>query len=366
MIPRTRDCTYFDLWKEGSMTKTHLRTVGVIALGTLLLVGCSTLSFFQPDDKAITVEVQAKLFQDSTLRTRDIRIATEKGVVVLSGGVATDLEKAAAERLVSQVSGVKQVINQLSILGSSGNVSSTPEVAAQPEQVPGSPSAGPGRAGKPSRATRRSEPASAPTVSGRAKPVETAAAQPSAPLAATAAASAPAPRPPERITIPAGTRVTVRMIDSIDSARNRAGEEFAASVDNPVVVGSRVAIPQGADAKIRLVEARSAGHMTGSSELQLELISVAVNGTPYNVTSGYYEAHGASRGKRTAETVGGGAGLGALIGAIAGRGKGAAIGAAAGAGAGTAVEAATRGQQVRVASETRLDFTLKTPVTVTP
>lgn len=347
------------------MTKTHLRTVGVIALGTLLLVGCSTLSFFQPDDKAITVEVQAKLFQDSTLRTRDIRIATEKGVVVLSGGVATDLEKAAAERLVSQVSGVKQVINQLSILGSSGNVSSTPEVAAQPEQAPGSPSAGRLKA-EPSRATRRSEPASAPTVSGRAKPVETAAAQPSAPLAATAAASAPAPRPPERITIPAGTRVTVRMIDSIDSARNRAGEEFAASVDNPVVVGSRVVIPQGADAKIRLVEARSAGHMTGSSELQLELISVAVNGTPYNVTSGYYEAHGASRGKRTAETVGGGAGLGALIGAIAGRGKGAAIGAAAGAGAGTAVEAATRGQQVRVASETRLDFTLKTPVTVTP
>lgn len=347
-----------DLWKEGSMTKSHLRIVGAIAVGALVLAGCSTLGIFQPDDKAITAEVQAKLFQDPTLKTRDIRVVSEKGVVVLTGAVATDLEKSAAERMVSQVSGVKQVIDQLTVSGSSGSTPAPQEMAA----LPPAPAPGPAPATRPrseqSRAARPAEMASAPAPS---RPVETAAAVPVA-----APAPAPAPRPRERFTIPSGTRVTVRMIDSIDSSKNRPGEEFAASVDNPVVVGDRVVIPQGSDAKIRLVEARSAGHMTGSSELQLELVSLAVNGTPYNVTSGYYEAHGASRGKRTAETVGGGAGLGALIGAIAGRGKGAAIGAAAGAGAGTAVQAATRGQQVRVPSETRIDFTLKEPVTVTP
>jgi outer membrane lipoprotein SlyB len=105
--------------------------------------------------------------------------------------------------------------------------------------------------------------------------------------------------------------------------------------------------------------------MTGTSILQLELISLSSGGNTYTVQSGYYELRGASRGKRTAETVGGGAGLGALIGAIAGKGKGAAIGAAIGAGAGTAAQAATRGQQVKVPSETKLDFTIKAPFAVT-
>lgn len=155
------------------------------------------------------------------------------------------------------------------------------------------------------------------------------------------------------------------MIDGIDSSRNRAGEEFVAAVDAPIVVGNQVVASRGSDARVRLAEARSAGRMTGRSELQLELVSLSVGGNTYTVQSGFYEQHGASRGTRTAETVGGGAALGALIGAIAGRGKGAAIGAAVGAGAGTAVQASTHGQQVKVPSETKLDFTLKSPVTVT-
>jgi hypothetical protein len=105
--------------------------------------------------------------------------------------------------------------------------------------------------------------------------------------------------------------------------------------------------------------------MTGSSNLQVELVSVTANGTTYNVQSGYYEARGISRGKRTAETVGGGAALGAIIGAIAGGRKGAAIGAGVGAGTGGGVQAASRGQQVKIPSETKIDFTLKAPLTVT-
>jgi hypothetical protein len=155
------------------------------------------------------------------------------------------------------------------------------------------------------------------------------------------------------------------MIDGIDSSRNRPGEEFSASLDAPIVVGDRVVVARGADARVRLVDAKQAGHMTGQSELELELIGLTINGTSYPTESGYYEQHGASRGKRTAETVGGGAVLGALIGGLIGHGRGAAAGAAVGAGAGTGVQVATKGQQVKVPSETKLDFTLKSPVTVT-
>jgi hypothetical protein len=168
-----------------------------------------------------------------------------------------------------------------------------------------------------------------------------------------------------RVTIPSGTVVTIRMIDSIDSSRNHAGDLFAASVESPVVVENRVVIPRGSDARVRLVEAASAGHIQGRSELKLELAELSFSGSTYTVQSGYYEQSGASRGRRSAETIGGGAGLGALIGAIAGRGKGAAIGAAIGAGAGTAAQAATHGQQVKIPSETKIDFTLKAPISVT-
>jgi uncharacterized protein YcfJ len=154
------------------------------------------------------------------------------------------------------------------------------------------------------------------------------------------------------------------MIDNIDSSRNRPGEEFAASLDSPIVVGDHVVVSRGADARVRLVDAKTAGRVTGQSELQLELIAVTINGAPCETKSGYYEQHGGSRGTRTAETVGGGAILGALIGGILGHGKGAAIGSAVGAGTGTAVQVSTKGQQVKVPAETKLDFTLKEPVTV--
>jgi len=154
------------------------------------------------------------------------------------------------------------------------------------------------------------------------------------------------------------------MIDSVDSSRNHPGDEFAGTVAQPIVVGNRVVIPKGSEARLRLVEVKSAGHIKGQSELELELTQLTVNGRTYSVETSAYTRKGGSRGKRSAEVIGGGAGLGALIGAVAGGGKGAAIGAAVGAGAGTAVQASTRGQQVKVPSETKIDFRLKNRLTV--
>lgn len=168
-----------------------------------------------------------------------------------------------------------------------------------------------------------------------------------------------------RVTIPEGTVITVQMIDSVNSSRDRAGQDFNASIVAPVVIGERIMIPRGADARVRLVSATSAGRMTGTPELALQLSSVTVAGNTYDTDTTTYQQKGASRGKRTAETVGGGAVLGGLIGAIAGHGKGAAVGSVIGAGAGTAAEAGTKAAPVRVSSETKIDFTLKSPIAVT-
>ena len=114
-----------------------------------------------------------------------------------------------------------------------------------------------------------------------------------------------------------------------------------------------------------LESAKSAGKFAGKSELTLALQSVVFQGKTYTVTTSDVKQSGTSRGKDSAVKIGGGAALGALIGGIAGGGKGAAIGAAVGGGAGTGVQVFTKGKQVKIPSETRLDFTLEQPFDIT-
>jgi hypothetical protein len=168
------------------------------------------------------------------------------------------------------------------------------------------------------------------------------------------------------ITIPAGESLLVRMIDGVDSSKNHVGDVFHGSLETDLTIGDTVVARKGADVYGRLAEAKEAGHLAGSSELQLELSRMVIDGKDYPVVSSDYTLQGKGRGKNTAEKVGGGAALGAIIGAIAGGGKGAAIGAGVGAGAGGAVQVLTRGQQVKVPSETLLEFRLQQPVIVTP
>jgi hypothetical protein len=166
------------------------------------------------------------------------------------------------------------------------------------------------------------------------------------------------------MTIPAGQPMLVRMIDGVDSSKNHVGDIFHASLETDLVIGGSVVARKGTDVYGRLANAQEAGHIKGSSELQLELTRMVVNGQDYPVVSSDYTLKGKGRGTNTAQKVGGGAAVGAIIGAIAGGGKGAAIGAGVGAGAGGAVQVFTRGQQVKVPSETLLEFRLQQPVTI--
>jgi hypothetical protein len=165
-------------------------------------------------------------------------------------------------------------------------------------------------------------------------------------------------------TIPTGSKIVIRMIDSINSETNKIGETFIAVLDEPISQGGVEVIPRGVDVRGRIANINEAGRIAGSAQLGLELTQISVNGIPYSVTTSEYTEVGEGRGSQTAKRAGGGAAVGAIIGAIAGGKKGAAIGAGVGAGGGTAVQVLTKGEKLNIPSETKLEFTLRTPLVV--
>ncbi len=168
------------------------------------------------------------------------------------------------------------------------------------------------------------------------------------------------------ITLPAGQPLLVRMIDTVDSSKNHVGDIFHASLETDLNVNGILVARKGSDVYGRLASADQGGKFSGKSELQLELTRLMIDGRDYSLVSSDYNLQGKSRGSDSAKKVGGGAIVGAIIGGIAGGGKGAAIGAAAGGGAGAGVQVLTKGQQVKVPSETLLEFRLQQPASVSP
>lgn len=325
------------------MRKKKIATVALL-LALTMSVSCSRLG--APSDDTITTDIKAKMFSEPALKNASVDVSTKGGVVTLTGQVPDDAGRLAAYKIATEAKGVTKVNDQMSV----AMAQAAPPEAAVPAPAP-EPAPRPVKPKHSSAASRTREAAPA--------------SEPAPAAMAPAAPAAPAAPQPVTVTVPANSVITVRTIDSIDSKTNQAGQVFKASLDAPIVVDDRVVVPSGADAYVKLAEAKSAGHMTGRSELALELVSIVVQGKTYNVVSSDVKQTGTSRGKQTAERVGGGAALGALIGAVAGGGKGAAIGAAVGAGAGTGAQVLTHGQQVKIPSETRLDFTLQQPLEIT-
>jgi hypothetical protein len=174
-------------------------------------------------------------------------------------------------------------------------------------------------------------------------------------------AAAAAPPKAGTITVPAGTRILIRMIDSVDSSKQKAGYRFTATLETNLQAVDVVVAPRGTTVYGHLASASSAGRTSGSSQLTLELTDIVINGTAYPLLSNTYEVKGSGEGSKTAKKVVGGAGLGALIGGIAGGGKGAGIGALVGGAGGTAIAASKKGQQLTIPSESLLEFRLQQP-----
>src|ERR1041385_2514466 len=164
--------------------------------------------------------------------------------------------------------------------------------------------------------------------------------------------------------IPAGTTIKIRMIDRLTSAEARIGDNFRASLEEPIMVNDKELYPRGADVTGRVVDVHQSGRLSEPGELDLVLNTVSSGGKTSSLRVEPLVMKGDSHGKSNATKIGGGAALGAIIGAIAGGGKGAAVGTVAGGAAGTGAAAATGKREIEIASETVLSFVTATSADV--
>lgn len=331
------------------------RAVFLIAVVALALAGACAKKI---DDAALVTNIKSQMFSDPQLKDASLQVTSRNGSITLTGTVPSDAAHYDAYKIATETPGVQKVDDQMTVQV----VQAEPSQQAEP-----APSPTPAHSHKSPMRKRISNAEPIESANDKAIPPPPDPADAPVPPPAPQPAPAPPPPPPQprQVPVPSGTTVNIRMIDGVDSAVNRAGEIFHASLDAPIVVANEVVVPRGADVYVRLVSASSAGHMTGKSELHLELIKLEFHGQSYPLVSSTYSLAGSSRGKNTAEKVGGVAALGAIIGALAGGGKGAAIGAGVGAAGGGVYQGATRGKQVKIPSETKLDFQLDQPFTVT-
>jgi len=307
-----------------------------------------------PSDQQLTTNIQAKLQAESALAGQNIQAAVKDGVVTLSGTAADPASRALAGNDAGAVPGVKTVVNNLEVQPAATTASSTPPPA------PAAPAPAPAR--ERHRHDRRSNAAPAESTMSQNVP------PPSEPAPGPAPVSAPPPPPQpvqRTITLATGTVIPVRLTESLNSESAQPDDTFHGTLASDLLRNGAVAIPQGTPVLGRVVEAKSATHFKGNSLLSLELTRIDMGSNRMSVVTDSFSKEGAGRGKNTAEKAGGGALLGTVIGALAGGGRGAAIGAVAGAGAGTGINAATRGQQVQIPSETLINFTLQQPLSFT-
>jgi BON domain len=342
-----------------------LRTT-LLIVSLAFAVGCAKA----PNDAQVTSDIQTKLSADSGLQNKQLTVQAANGTVTLSGTVDNDAEREAAAKYAASAPGVKQVINNLQVAGTTmaASAETTPAPAAAPAAVEPAPAPAPVKAAKPTPAKKAHQPRPSPQPMAQSTPpAPVAAATPPDPAPAPQPAAAPPPPPePQKVTIPSGASLAVRLIDTIDSATAQTGDTFHATLDIPVAVDGDVVIPAHYDVDGHIVDAQSSGKFAGKALLELQLDRIKVGDRWYNITTDHFKQETGSRGKNTAAKVGGGAVAGAILGGIFGGGKGAAIGSVAGAGAGTGVQAATKAPDIKLSSEKILTFMLQAPVTVIP
>jgi hypothetical protein len=166
------------------------------------------------------------------------------------------------------------------------------------------------------------------------------------------------------LTVPAGTMLTVRMADSLDSDKSHAGETFRATVDAAVMVDGKIVVPQGAQAIGRVIYVAQSGRFRGRPVIMMELTALNFDGKSIAVLTGSHQEQGGSQGKQTATTAGSGGAIGSVIGAIAGGPPGFIIGAGIGAASGAVVQMVRGPEPVRIPAESLMLFTLQSPISV--
>jgi hypothetical protein len=359
--------SYSDRFSGSKSMKSGIRVFHISVLLAVFAVGVACTK--AANDNQVVSDIQSKLAADSGLQGKQLTVQSDKGTVTLAGTVDNDAQRQAAAKYAASETGVKQVINNLQVAGTQSAVAqpapeSMPASEPQPARSKSSPAPKHRKSTSRDNSDYRNE-ISRSTSEPPAQPPAAQTAQAAAPV--TQAAAAPPPPPePQRVTVPSGTVIPVRLVDAIDSATSQTGDTFHATLDAPIAVDGDVVIPAHYDVEGHVVAAQASGKFAGQALLTLQLDRIKVGEKYYNIQSDQFSQKTGSRGKNTAEKVGGGAVAGAILGGIFGGGKGAAIGSVAGAGAGGGVQAASKKPDIKLSSEKVLTFTLQAPVTIVP
>src|ERR1700686_210535 len=330
------------------------RAVACIAL-LALAVACAKA----PNDAQVTADIQSKLAADSGLQNKQLTVQSSNGTVTLSGSVDNDAERDAAAKYGAAEPGIKTVINNLQVASAQEESKPSPEPTRTRNPVTPKFSSARHRKlqSRSDELARADTPPPPPADQTRSPAPDPPAQVPSTP-----------PPPPQlaTVTVPSGTSIVVRLIDTIDSATAQTGDKFHATLDAPIAMDGDVVVPAHYDVQGHVVNAQASGKFAGRALLVLQLDRIKVGDKSYEIQTDQFSQQTGSRGKNTAEKVGAGAGAGAILGGIFGGGKGAAIGSAAGAGAGGGVQAASKKPDIKLSSEKVLTFTLQAPVTLVP
>jgi BON domain-containing protein len=339
----------------GGTNMRSRKSLLIIALGILALpIGCAN----KANDTQLATNIKAAMYSDPQTKDASVQVDVKNGVATLTGTTPSDASHLEAYKIATNTPGITKVDDQITVGAAEQTAQATPPPAEQPAPAPEP-------APKPSRRTRHTAGHEATPRSSSAPASDAVAAPSPASSAAAEQPSAPSRPQPVSVEIPAGTTVEVQTIDPIDSSTAQEGQEFQASLSQPLTANGRVIVPSGTNVFIQVSNATQAGHYKGTNSLQLVLSRIEFKGKDVALATDPYSLSGGSRGKNTAEKVGGGAALGAIIGAIAGGGKGAAIGAGVGAAGGGVYQGATKAKAVKVAPETKLDFRLSQALDLT-
>jgi hypothetical protein len=294
-------------------------------------------------DQEIANDIQSRIDAESALNGQNIKVNVNGGTATLNGSVNNDAARALAAADSGAATGVRTVINNLTV---------APQRAVKQPPPP-----------KPERRHHRADQKSSSDQQAMTEPA------PPPPQEPAPTAPAPPPQPPapvaRTVSVAAGSSLPIRLADALDSATTQTGQVIHGTLAADVIADNMVAIPRGTPVTGRVVDAKDATHFSGSSLLSIEITQIELKGQPVGVSTTAFSQQGKGRGKNTAMKTGGGAALGAIIGALAGGGKGAAIGAASGGGLGAGVNAVTRGEQVKIPAETLVNFKLQSPISVT-
>jgi uncharacterized protein YcfJ len=271
-----------------------------------LLCAC-TLGYGQStQDQRILSQVKEILQNEHAFEGMSISPSVNHGIVTLNGVVSSQAANVLATNEIENVDGIKSVMNNLNVVGG----------ASHPPTAPLIPQSG---------------------------------------LTAT-----------KTVCLTSKTNLPIRITDEINTKTAKVNDSFhgmlASASENGYVL-----LPTGTPVLGRVIEAKPAGHFTGTAVLSIELVSLKVGtpGGPRNVAVVTQElsSKAAGRGANTAAKTGGGAVLGGVIGALAGGGRGAAIGAASGGALGAGTNTITRGQEIDVKPEQLLQFKTTEPST---